>query len=202
MPAQNQEEKLSVQRSSVVKVKKTKIPRVCQGDILQNIDFIEYLSDKKGVIEISKITFPYVIILTQDCELQQDYKHRAQFEKSVRQSQNKLLLSVLVAPLYNAEHVFLGQHLEEIGLSAPSINPRSSKGKALIQNEVPRYHYLDFPENISISSSIIDFKHYFSLNVELLRQLKTKQFVCKISELYREDISQRFANYLSRIGLH
>ena len=39
------------------------------------------------------------------------------------------------------------------------------------------------------------------MNVECLRKLKSKKFVCKVSELYREDLSLRFANYLSRIGL-
>lgn len=74
-------------------------------------------------------------------------------------------------------------------------------GKNLTQNKIPRYHYMEFPEGIPIVPSIIDFKHYFSLNVEYLYEIREQNFVCKIAELYREDISQRFASFLSRIGL-
>jgi hypothetical protein len=181
------------------KVTRTKNTRICQGDIFKNVDFIESIFEKSGTLEISRITFPYVVVLTQDCELQQDYNHRKSM--ALREKQNKMLLSVLVAPLYNAEHVFMGTHLSELGISCAPINKDRTEGKTLMDNERPRYHYIEFPETVSISPSIIDFKHYFSVNVEYLRKLKTKSFVCKISELYREDVSVRFANYLSRIGL-
>jgi hypothetical protein len=69
------------------------------------------------------------------------------------------------------------------------------------QNERPRYHYLSFPDNVPIVPSIADFKHYFSVNLVYLEKLRQKHFVCRLSELYREDLSQRFAAYLSRIGL-
>jgi hypothetical protein len=49
--------------------------------------------------------------------------------------------------------------------------------------------------------SVIDFKHYFSVPVEYLERIKPTNFVCAVCELYREDICQRFAAYLSRIGL-
>ena len=32
--------------------------RVCQGDIISNVEFIEYAVEKNGQIEISKIKFP------------------------------------------------------------------------------------------------------------------------------------------------
>lgn len=187
------------QRLFMIKVKTSKEGRVCQGDIFKDIELVEYIHEKNGILEISKINYPFVIVLTQDCELQQDYN----FRKSLRTRyiQNKMLLSVLVAPLYNADQVFLGQHLSDLSITVEAINKNKTPGKNLIQNETPRYHYLDFPSNIPIVPSIIDFKHYFSVNVEYLRRLKYSNFICKVSELYREDISMRFANYLARIGL-
>lgn len=183
----------------MTKVEKEKVDRICQGDILKDINFIEYISEKDGVLEISKVNFPYVVVLTQDCELEQDYRYRNELED--KKIQNKMLLSVLVAPIYNSEHVFLGEHLSDLGITTSPINKSKTEGKLIIKNEIPRYHYLEFPDDVSISSSIVDFKHYFSLNVEELRIHKNDKFVCKISELYREKLSQRFANYLSRIGL-
>jgi hypothetical protein len=39
------------------------------------------------------------------------------------------------------------------------------------------------------------------VNVTYLDNVRPAQFVCSLSELYREDLSQRFAGYLARIGL-
>jgi hypothetical protein len=43
--------------------------------------------------------------------------------------------------------------------------------------------------------------HYFSVNISYLEQIRPTNFVCQISELFREDLSQRFAAFLARIGL-
>lgn len=172
--------------------------RVCQGDIFRGIEFIEYVVEKAGIVEVSKIVFPLVVVLTQDCDLQQDFDHRRS-EPST--SQDKWLLSVLVAPLYNVEHVYLGQHLSELDMQMQQIKQNSTQGKYLKSNQLPRFHYLEFPDSIPIVPSVIDFKHYFSVNVNYLHRVKKTKFVCSVSSLFREDISQRFASYLARIGL-
>ena len=182
-----------------IRAKKSRVSRLEQGDIIRDVEHIEYLKEKSGIIEISKIIFPLAIVLTQDCDLQQDYKFR--FSKRPTTTDDKKLISTLVAPLYNAEHVYQGEHLSKIGYKMEPINKSRSPGKSLRKNEVPRYHYLEFPTNIPIVDSVIDFKHYFSVELPYLKKQKSKQFVCRLSELYREDVSLRFSNYLSRIGL-
>ena len=177
--------------------------KISQGDIYKNIEFIENIEQNDEFIEIHKIIFPYVIILTQACDLAQDFN----FRFNERKTEDKKMLSVLVAPIYNADHVSNGEHLSEIRKPLMQSIRKISKGKIttnwnkIIQNETPRYHYLEFPNEVPIVPSIIDFKHYFSLNLEYLYDVKGESFVCRISELYREDISQRFASFLSRIGL-
>jgi protein gp37 len=49
--------------------------------------------------------------------------------------------------------------------------------------------------------SVADFKHYFSVHVPYLERARRTNFVCRLSDLFREDVSQRFAAYLGRIGL-
>ncbi len=171
--------------------------RVCQGDVLRDIDCLERVLEDEGILEISRIRFPFVVVLTQDCDLEQDHTFRIER----KQTQDKWLISVLVAPLYNAEHVFSGDHLEEIGIKSEQINRKRTDGRLLVNNEKPRYHYLEFPSNIPMVPSIVDFKHYFSVPILSLTELKKTNFVCTVSELYREDLSQRFAAFLSRIGL-
>ncbi len=181
-----------------MRVTRQRLSRVSQGDIYRDVEFVEYVAEKKGIIEVSKIVFPFVIVLTQDCDLEQDFKIR--YEKIPAQTQDKLILSVLVAPIYNVEHVFSGEHLSQLTIQMRSIPRSHTEGKYLVSNQLPRYHYLDFPSELQIAPSVIDFKHYFSVNVEYLKR-KKNDLVCRVSPLYREDISQRFASFLSRIGL-
>lgn len=173
--------------------------RVCQGDIFKDVEYIEYASEQSGIIEVSKIVFPLVVVLTQDCDLEQDYRHR--WSRQAGKNQDKWLLSVLVAPLYNAEHVYQGKHLSELDMAMQEINRKKTPGKYLRDNRLPRFHYLEFPDDIPIVPSVIDFKHYFSVNVRYLKKIKKTNFVCSVSGLFREDISQRFASFLARIGL-
>lgn len=163
--------------------------------MFREIECIEYAVEKRGIIEVSKIVFPLVIVLTQDCDLEQDWSNRGKATQSTK------LLSVLVAPLYNAEHVFQGEHLYDIGIKTEPINRKRSPGTMLMQNERPRYHYIDFPQHTPLVASVADFKHYFSIQVSYLEKVRRTNFVCRLSDLFREDVSQRFAAYLGRIGL-
>jgi hypothetical protein len=182
-----------------VSVATKSLGRISQGDIFRDIECIEYVAEKDGVLEVSKIVFPFVVVLTQDCDLEQDARY--QTGEGTPSTDDKKLFSALVVPLYNAEHVYQGQHLSDLDLTMEPINKVKTPGKTLRDNERPRYHYLSFPDNVPIVASIADFKHYFSVNLAYLQELRQKHFVCRLSELYREDLSQRFAAYLSRIGL-
>jgi len=183
-----------------VSVRTTRLSRTSQGDVFREIECIEYVAEKQGVIEVSKIIFPLVVVLTQDCDLEQDARYRGR-RTPPPSNQDKKLFSVLVAPLYNAEQVFRGEHLNELGLTMAPISKNRTPGEWLMKNERPRYHYLDFPANIPIVASIADFKHYFSVSITYLDKMRSQNFVCRLSELFREDLSQRFAAYLARIGL-
>ena len=182
--------------------------RINQGDICKNIEYIEYmnLDSTLEIVEISKIDFPSVFVLSQDCDLSQDFKFRTKCKSRTEINpldtsinQDKFLLSVLVAPLYVAEQVFIGEHLIELG-NHMGIQGKRDK-EIIMQNQRERYHYLDFDSCVHLPASIIDFKHYFSVNVQNLQSDIDKKFVCSVSPLYREHVCQRFSNYLSRIGL-
>ena len=175
--------------------------RIMQGDIYKNIDYIEYVAEVHNEdnheIVTSLIVFPYVIVLTQDCDLRSDHL----FRMENKSTQDKYLLSVIVAPLYNAEQVKTGTHLTDIGRKMEPF-PNSTKFKEMLYtNEIPRFHYVKFPIDSEIPESIIDFKHYFTVNVNYLMDIRAPRYVCKVKELYRERISQRFSNFLARIGL-
>jgi hypothetical protein len=181
----------------MMKVNTESEPRICQGDIFRNVEYFENVYEENGILEVRKILFPLAIVLTQDCDLAQDHTFRCE----PKETQDKWLISVLLAPMYNAEHFFIGEHLIEIGVKSEPVNRKKTDGRLLIQNQKPRYHYIEYPREVPLVPTVIDFKHYFSAPVPYLLTLKESNFVCKVGELYREDISHRFASFLSRIGL-
>jgi len=181
------------------------IDRVYQGDVLKDVEYIESVIEKDGEIEVSKIIFPLVIVLTQDCDLKQDNRNMVEGkengEKTDKSNQDKFLISVLVAPIYNMEHVLVGEHLSQLKLIMRKFDS-NTEINILEDNRLPRYHYLSFDDSLHTPPSVIDFKHYFSVNLEYLKARKRdKGFLCAATPLFRERISQRFSEYLARIGL-
>lgn len=181
----------------MIKVSTEPVARICQGDVFRNVEYFESIAETDDALEIRKILFPLAVVLTQDCDLAQDHTFRVEQKKF----QDKRLISVLIAPAYNAEHFFAGHHLSELGVEASPVTKNKTDGEMVIQNQNPRFHYLEFPEGVPLVTSVVDFKHYFSAPMSYLTSIKEENFVCKIAELYREDISHRFAAFLSRIGL-
>lgn len=169
--------------------------RLYQGDIIKDVPYIESYSEVDGQITISIITFPYAIIVSQECDLEWDQEKRPdKFD----------LISALLVPLYNYEHVLDGSYLKHLGTQMGSFSPNKSKtdNKMLRQNENPRYHYIEFPDDIEIVPSVCDFKQYFSVSISSLLELKRgSNYICTLKTPYKERLVQRYTNYLSRIGL-
>ena len=177
------------------KVKKNERDRIYQGDIFKKIDFVESITEDKTHIVVDRIKYPLVIVLSQDCDLQSNHNCR-----KLKDNNNNYLISLIVAPLFNYDHFILGAHFSEIGYKMETIKSGKTIDKKLKQNNVPRYHYLNFEH--TIVSSVIDFKHFFTVPYTYLKNLNSENYVFSVEPIYRERISQRFANYLSIIGLH
>lgn len=185
-----------------------------QGDILTNVEYIEYADIIDGNIEISKINFPKVIILTQECDSIQDYNNRKDCYSKIEENQeiktNQFLLSTIVAPLYNFTDFIAGNHLSNINIikdgnmtdSVLKYEHISSDNKRkIISNQFERYHYLKIEINGKYVEYVIDFKHYFTVNTDRIIKHKKDNFFVSIQPIFRESINQRFSNFLSRIGL-
>jgi hypothetical protein len=114
--------------------------RLRQGDIFSDVEFpisTRRLDDKGDeVVEETTIEFPYVLLMTQDCDLEQDYFNRIQGKKT----QDKYLHSVLVCPAYLAEQFKKGDHLAELEIKMESWN--SDRYKVIADNQNSRFHYL------------------------------------------------------------
>jgi hypothetical protein len=178
--------------------------RVCQGDIFRDwkYDYRIY-SDEKGTLSIEKIDLPYMIVLSQDCDLEGDFKNRnnPDFKNDdiLEVKHDKFLHSILVCPAYLSEQLKQGTHLQRLGFTMEIIG--TNKWNDIKNNTNPRYHFLMSHLKFQIPDLAIDFKHYFTIPRDKLYETAKNHYIASVNELFRESLSQRFAYYLSRVGL-
>ncbi len=135
---------------------------------------------------------PFAIVLTQDCDLDWDFKAR-QGDASAE----KLIPNVLFGEMVEATALRYG----------PGMN--RSLWERVPQNKDERYHFLEaVPASADrlkqgLPELAMDFKRYFTIPTEevYLRLDFEAQRRCLLVSPYVEHLSSRFAHYLSRIGL-
>ena len=110
--------------------------QIHQGDIYRDIDYIEYAEIVDGRVEISKIHYQYVMVLSQECDLTQDYTERRKDPSQQAVTFDKLLQSVIVVPMFNFEQFKDGSHLSNLGFTMTKdfSNIKKTPAKTLMQN--------------------------------------------------------------------
>lgn len=177
-------------------IKRT-VKRICQGDILINIDVIDnYSKDQSGELEYDELELPYIIVMTQDCDLDGDFRNRSQ---TAPEKHDKFLRTILICPAYNATDFKVGKHLECLGLNMESWT--SKPFKQIKDQNKERFHFLEQEQELQVPELVVDFKHYYAIPRDTLFRMYNDHYLVTINQLFREYLSQRFANYLSRIGL-
>ena len=189
--------------------KKDRADRIREGDIFRDIEFIEdtFFTDDNQ-IGVSVLMFPYIVILSQDCDLESDIRARmkqpppdCEGAEKKEVSTDTVIESILVCPCYDKNLFMVGTHLEEMNLGKMQIwSADDTRWKILVGNRDPRYHFLSGDKTLAINEMVIDFKHYYTIPRLKLYEEYQQKFVGTICELYREDLSHRFSSYLSRIG--
>jgi hypothetical protein len=176
--------------------------RLCQGGIFRDIEVFDGVEEVAGEsadgetqLNVVSSVLPYAVMLSQDCDLEWDHRTR---QPGVAVSHDKYLSVMLVCPAYPAAQLRAGTHLE--GLKMQPLN--SATWKLVTQNKNDRYHYLCEGPEFGIPELALDFKHYRTVPRQtLIDCLDNGSALGTLRPLYREHLSQRFANYLSRIGL-
>jgi hypothetical protein len=166
--------------------------RATQGDILKDLDLITYDGNEGSESILTNTFLNYAIILSQDCDLLQDYDSRKEstFDKN--------LSNILILPAYLSEDLRNGTH-KGANIQCGKWNSEQWRNIKLNQNQ--RFHFIDqFIEN-QIPELVIDFKEVYTIKRDYLYKILNEKYVATICELYRENISQRYSQYLSRIGL-
>ena len=167
--------------------------RFNQGDILKDISFFIGTGEDLHLLEIN---LKYAIVISQECDLEHDYNTRA-MESQL--NQDKFLPNVLVLPAYLSDNFRQGKHRGE---DIKGEEWKSTEKWNVIQrNNNPRFHTIKESQEFQIPNLVLDFKHLYSIDREEIYRKKEKIYLASICELYRELISQRYSNYLGRIGL-
>ena len=193
--------------------------KIFQGDILKNVKLnIEY---DDNPVNSNDFTVPYIVIMSQDCDLDNDFKSYQAYSKfslkndlkssnfddfssdqknQLRSMYDKLLPSVLICPAFLASEFREGIHLR--GYDNYHMQYINSKNwNTLKHNETPRYHFLRGDADFQFPDLVIDFKWYYTFPTGYMYSIFEDSYAGSLNELYRERMSQRFVNYLSRIGL-
>jgi len=160
--------------------------RICQGDIFRDFEYIEFVSNNKKIGTGIKKIFPYLLVLSQDCDLESDHKNHIE----CKDNQDKYLISILVCPGYSAEALREGNHLKEYGLKMNRID--SDRWKIIKNNQNPRYHFLRGVQELQIPNLVVDFKHYYTISRDMLYENFKDYYLSSINELFRSKIYQLF----------
>jgi hypothetical protein len=185
------------QLKSVDRYLKHELPRHCQGDLLRGLKIVEMAPDsKEGELNVDRRSIPYAVVLSQECDLHQDEQNRS---NPTRPTQDKYLHSVLIGPAYAAEQVKQGVHLQDQHLVCQQWN--SKQWPLIQQNNNDRYHFLPAFGPLQVPDLVLDFKHFLTVPRAALLSQKPDTYFASLGQLFRDSLSQRFANFLARIAL-
>lgn len=167
-----------------------------QGEILSDIAQLRFDTATLGTAASSgePMYHPYAVLISQDCDLEQDF--------TVRQKQivsDKRLPNVLFCEVATAEELF--GRVKTLG---------SKLWDRIRINKDERYHFLQAVDGscdarqIGLPEMGIDFKRYFTIPTdEIYKRIEIGEAKrrCVLVSPYLEHLSSRFAYFLSRVAL-
>ena len=177
-------------------VKEASKHKIEQGDIYEDFVYVKWAEEIDDEIAIEQIKIPFLVVLTQICDLESDFRDR---NKSKDVKRDKYIHSILVCPAYESESLRKGEHLKEHGIISESYS--TVPWNIIKRNNNARYHYLEKDTDFNLPSLVVDFKHYYTVPSDIFYNCFTKHYATSLKPFYREDLSQRFASFLARIGL-
>ena len=176
---------------------------VCQGDIYKDVHFNYIESEDDEGVNIIEYVFPYAIVVSQGC----DVISMSKMECSKEGKATKFMPAILMCPIYDEQMARNTDHLddafEELRIKKIPENLYTSNEKKIVDKDWHyRFHALTikYNQNNALEKSIIDFKQYFTVPISyLVRHREDRLF--RLDDLYAEQITLKFSNYLSRVAM-
>ena len=174
--------------------------RLRQGEILEALPQVKLALGSVGVggavenPEVETDPHPLVIVLSQDCDLEQDF--------DARKSNSSTLPNILLCDVFDAAQ--LQTKLREQDALG------SKEWRMVRQNNNPRFQFL---RSVTVEEDLrsqgmpalaVDFRLYFTIRTDELYQRLERRVTlrrCWLSTPYAEHLCDRFCHYLARIAL-
>lgn len=177
--------------------------QICQGDIFQNVKYSYIDSEDDEGVNIVEYEFPMAIIISQACDV--IAMEGLAVTKSGKPA--KFMPAILMCPIYDKTASKFGNHIRD-AFAQLSLNvieePIYFKDdlKTADKDWHYRFHSLTIEAgtDIVLENAIIDFKHYFTVPISYLATHKSDR-VLHLDDLYAEQITLKFATYLSRVAI-
>ena len=150
--------------------------------------------DSDGNPEGTLRTYNYAVVLSQDCDLEQDYNAR---QESDQENLDKHLFGILLCGVYEEDEVRAGIYRN----GAARLG--SKEWKFVQQNTSPRYQYLGYVPGPDCKL-VVDFKDYFFVPVTYLYEQINRGATRRIASMdspWKDHLLQRFGFYMIRVGL-
>jgi hypothetical protein len=168
---------------------------LCQGEILSDLFQIHLEIESVGATEgirVSKRLHAFAIVMSQDCDLDLDFKARAGQAKEDKLLPNVLLCEVITAAELKASG---GMNSQIWG----RVQRNKDERYQFLQNVEPAHD----AAGQGVPEMGIDFKRYFTIPTEeVYAQLKNaSKRRCRLLSPFLEHLSTRFAHYLCRVAL-
>lgn len=171
-----------------------------QTSILRDVTIPEVRGALGESVEVSVSTYPWMVVLTQDCDLRLDLLARAgqpAIEGGNPVAKDKILRSILLCPAFPCDHVLAGTYIEGGHRWA------GTEKKILQSNREDRYHVLPIAKPIE-ESIVLDFKLVSAAPPEYVYvwlRANPKHSIAVLRPPFRDRLIQRFLNYVGRIAL-
>lgn len=180
---------------------------ICQGDVFIDVRYNYLDTEDNESADVVEYTFPMAIVISQACDVDSISKMLMDTSGKV----NKFMPSILMCPIYDKEEAKSLSHLDS-AFEELSIRKIRAKDEQLFnakeynvveQDWHYRFHALSVADkkgNVILDNAVIDFKHYFTVPPKYLFNNR-KQRIFHIDSLFAEQITLKFATYLSRVAI-
>lgn len=176
---------------------------ICQGDIYKSVRYSYIDSEDDEGVNIIEYEFPLAVIVSQAC----DVLAMEEIVKNGRGKPTKFMPSILLCPIYEKGLAKSGQHIKEAFEENKLVMDQENvfQGddlKVAKRDWHYRYHSLTIAvgENTLLENAIVDFKHYFTVPMKYLVIHKNDR-VLHLDDIFAEQLTLKFATYLSRVAI-
>jgi hypothetical protein len=170
-----------------------------QGEILSGLvqQFLNLEELRKGELVVDDIRHPFVIVVSQSCDLEWDFEARRASSEPDKMLPHVFLCEALTAQEVRSRRSSRGDVINNSRIWTP-----------LKRNKDERFHFLEAVPPLEDAASeglpelVVDFKRYFSLPTpelywRLAEQAKRRT---RLKNPYLEHFSTRFFQYQARVA--